>query len=330
MYTSLTIYIILSFILLILGSIFSYKFNLVDNPGKRKIHSTPTAYTGGLIISLIYLISLQVFENLYFELNLIVSMSCMIALIGFIDDKYHLNYGSKLTLQIFTVFYLIFIKNITLNDLGDYNYFKLELYSFSETFTLLCVLFLINAFNYFDGIDGSLGVTIISILPILYYILPDEKIRLLIIIIFVPVLIFLIFNFSLFGLPKLFLGDSGSLLLGFLISFLIIFSASKNLTHPILLAWSISIFVYEFLSTNLNRLINKKNLFKAGLDHLHYGLLRNTKSVFLTVVIMFFINVTLFILGYLCFFLINPVTSLILFVVIFFVFFYLRKILMEK
>ena len=62
----------------------------------------------------------------------------------------------------------------------------------------------------------------------------------------IPTLIFLFFNFSLLNFPKLFLGDSGSLLFGFLISFILIYAAKYNLTHPILLAWSVAIFVYEF------------------------------------------------------------------------------------
>lgn len=325
MYNSIIIYLILSFTLLLSGTVLSYKFNLLDKPSKRKVHSKPTAYTGGLIIALIYLFSLQLFDDLNHELNLIISMSIMIALIGFVDDRYHLNTGSKLSLQLIIVFYLIFIKNINLNQIGDYGYFVLELFSFSQTFTLLCVLFLINAFNYFDGIDGSLSFTLISVLSILYFLIPDEKIRTLLIMVLIPILIFLCFNFSIFNLPKLFLGDSGSLLLGFIISFIIIYCANKNLAHPILLAWSIAIFVYEFLSTNLERLINKKNPFKAGLDHLHYRLLKKTRSIFLTNLLIFNLNIILFGIGYIFFYFINPLSSLVLFISLFVIFFIFRS-----
>jgi UDP-N-acetylmuramyl pentapeptide phosphotransferase/UDP-N-acetylglucosamine-1-phosphate transferase len=58
-----------------------------------------------------------------------------------------------------------------------------------------------------------------------------------------------------------------SLLLGFIVSFLLIYLANNNIVHPILLAWSIQIFVYEFTSINLIRLKNKKDPFVAGLDH---------------------------------------------------------------
>ena len=78
----------------------------------------------------------------------------------------------------------------------------------------------------------------------------------------------------------MFLGDSGSLLLGFIISFILIYLANQNFIHPILLAWSIVIYVYEFLAINLIRIINNRNPFKAGRDHLHH--------IFLEKLILFF------------------------------------------
>ena len=144
------------------------------------------------------------------------------------------------------MYYLVVFENLTLQQIGDYNYFKVELGSFVIPFTLMCVLLLINAFNYFDGIDGTLGFTSISVLIILYFLIPNQNFQLFLILILIPLAIFLCFNFSLFKLPKLFLGDSGSLLIGFVIAFVLIYLANQNLTHPILLAWSVVIFVYEF------------------------------------------------------------------------------------
>ena len=73
----------------------------------------------------------------------------LVSIIGFIDDKTSLNVGGKLSLQIIPIFYLIIFENITLNHIGDYDYIKLELGAFKVPFTLMCVLFLINSFNYF-------------------------------------------------------------------------------------------------------------------------------------------------------------------------------------
>ena len=80
---------------------------------------------------------------------------------GLIDDRYNLNTGDKLSLQIIPIFYLIFFENFSLQEIGIYGLFDLDLGVFSIPFTFLSVLFLINAFNYFDGIDGTLSFTTI-------------------------------------------------------------------------------------------------------------------------------------------------------------------------
>ena len=325
MNNTIIIYSLLSFLILFLCGKVSYKLNLLDHPNKRKIHTKATAYTGGFAISVILLFSIFLFAVSDKNLNIILSIAFLISIIGLIDDKYNLDVSSKLSLQIIPIFYLVVFENLALQQIGDYNYFKVELGSFVIPFTLMCVLLLINAFNYFDGIDGTLGFTSISVLIILYFLIPNQNFQLFLILILIPLTIFLCFNFSLFKLPKLFLGDSGSLLIGFVIAFVLIYLANQNLTHPILLAWSVVIFVYEFLSINLIRLKNKKDPLKAGQDHLHHLLFNNTKSIFLTNFFISIMNIILFIIGYLSFLLISPLISLILFITFFVIFLILRN-----
>lgn len=320
----LIIYLLLNFIVLFLCAKISYQLRLVDVPNKRKIHSKPTAFTGGIAISIILLITLQAVNIFDKSLGLILSFSFLISIVGLIDDKFHLNIGGKLSLQIFPIIYLIVFENLSLVHIGDYNYFKLTLGTFAVPFTLFSVLFLINAFNYFDGIDGTLGFTTISVLIILMFLVKDQNLNLFLTIIIVPIIFFLFFNFSIFKLPKLFLGDNGSLLLGFIISFMLIYLASQKFVHPILLAWSVVVFVYEFLSVNLIRLKNNQNPFKAGQDHLHHLLFKKTNSAFITNSFIFFINISFFTLGYFIFLMINPLCSLILFILFFIVFFIFR------
>ena len=322
---TIIIYLILSFIIFLICSKISYELNLVDLPKKRKIHSKATAYTGGIIISIILVCAIQLFDISDDNLKIILSIAFLISIIGLIDDRYYLNAGNKLSLQIIPIFYLVIFENLNLNHLGDYGYFKLGLGAFSIPFTLLCVLFLINSFNYFDGLDGLLGFTSISVLGILYFLIPDKTFQLFLIIVIIPISIFLLHNFSLFKIPKLFLGDSGSLLLGFIISFTLIYLAKSNQTHPILIAWCVVIFVYEFLSINIIRLKNKQYLFKAGQDHLHYILFENTKSIFLTNICISLLNLIFFIIGYLSFLYISYLASLILFIFLFLLFFIFRS-----
>lgn len=319
------IYSILSLLLLFLSGKISYNIGLVDVPIKRKLHSKATVYTGGITISFILVLSILLLEtnNEYF--NIILSTAFLISIVGLIDDKFNLNVVGKLSLQIIPIFYLIVFEKLILYHLGDYVYFKLELGAFKLPFTLICILFLINSFNYFDGLDGTLSFSLIAVLAILYFLNPDQSFRFYLITILIPISIFLCFNFSIFKLPKMFLGDSGSLMLGFVISFILIYLANYTLIHPILLAWTVSIFVYEFLSINLIRLKNRANLFKAGKDHLHHMLLNKTKSVFLTNFIIMSINIVFFTIGYFSFSLISPLASLIVFISLFIIFYIFRN-----
>ena len=325
MLNNIILYVLGSFLIFFSTSVVSYKLYLVDKPSNRKIHNIPVAYTGGMALSFVYILAIYLFDFHYPKFNHIFSIAFLITIVGFLDDKYNLNVGGKLSLQIIPIIYLIIFQNLNLNQIGDYKYFQLELNSLSIPFTLLCTMFLINSFNYFDGLDGTLSFALISSFSILFFIIPNEHIKFFLIIVLIPILIFLFFNFSIFKLPKLFLGDGGRLLLGFIASFTIIHLAQQNILHPILFAYSISIFVYEFLAINLIRIIRKKKIFKAGQDHLHHVLLKKNKSVFLTNCLISTMNIIFFIFGYLSFKFVNSLISLIIFIFLFIIYFMIRK-----
>ena len=325
MFYTILIYTFITFFIFFLCCKISYKLNLLDIPNERKIHINPTAYTGGLSLSIILLIAIQSVDIFDKNLAHIISIGFLISIVGFIDDKFQLNVGGKLSLQAIPIFYLIVFEKLALSSIGEYDYFVLELGTFSVSFTLLCVLFLINSFNYFDGLDGTLSITTITVLGILFYLVPEYNFRLFIIIILIPIITFLFFNFSFLKLPKLFLGDSGSLLMGFIISFLLIYLANQKLVHPILLAWSIVIFVYEFLAINFVRLKKKQNLFLAGTDHLHHLIFKKNNSIFFTNLFINLLNLILFSIGYFSYKMLNELVSLILFLILLLIYFILRS-----
>src|SRR5210317_940583 len=120
-------YIFFGLITFLLIAKISYKLNLIDKPNERKKHLNPTVFTGGLSLSLIYVFSIYFFDIDIHSLNLILSTAFLISLAGLLDDKYQLNVGGKLSLQIIPVFYLIIFENLSLNQIGDYDYFNLEL-----------------------------------------------------------------------------------------------------------------------------------------------------------------------------------------------------------
>jgi UDP-GlcNAc:undecaprenyl-phosphate GlcNAc-1-phosphate transferase len=327
MLISFFIYLISSFAIYHIIAKLSYRFKLLDIPTKRKSHDMPTPYTGGLALGLIYVLAIKLFNLHSNEINLILSFSFIMMLVGLIDDKYKLNVGGKLSLQLFPISYLIVFYNLNLVDFGNYDLFKTSLGNFSIPFTLACIFLMINAANYFDGVDGVLSSTLIStFLTLLFLISNDENLSLLIIILILPVFIYLFFNFSLFGLPKMFLGDSGSLQLGFILSFLLIYIAKTTNIHPITLAWSVSLFVFEFLSVNTIRIKEKRKIFESGKDHLHFILKDKFKSKLFVNFTFVVLNISMFCFGYLISKYLGNLTSLIFFILFCVIFIYLRLI----
>jgi UDP-GlcNAc:undecaprenyl-phosphate GlcNAc-1-phosphate transferase len=300
----LTIISLSSFILIFISIRFAKKFKLLDYPDKRKTHQAPTPFTGGIGISLSYVLIIYFSEFNDNYLNLILSYAFAISLVGIIDDKYHLNVGSKLIFQILPI--LLLIQNgLYIEDLGYFYFGSIKLGSFYLIFTILACLFLINAFNYSDGLDGfaaSLFLSsIILILIITNLTLKNNDVTLFLIYLSIPVIIFLFFNFGFKFIGKCFLGNSGSLMLGFLLSFILIYLKKIYSLHPILLIWTIPIVVFDFIFTNIERIVKNKKIFKAGKDHLHYLLAEMISSNQLISLIGFLLNILIGILGIYCF-----------------------------
>lgn len=312
----------------------SKKLNLLDIPNKRKIHKFSVPYTGGIIISLTFLFAVYISNFNIDYLNLILSTSFVIAISGFIDDKYNLNPGTKLVLQLFPIYFLV-DQNLTLNDLGSYEYLGLlSLGSFNKVFTIICCLLLINACNYSDGIDGLLASIIIIILLsfsiFLFFIGKNDLIKYLIIIKII-LIFFLIFNFGLIKNFKVFLGDSGSNILGYLISFLTICFYIKESIHPAYLIWPLAYLIFEFLTVNLIRILNNKKIFLAGNDHLHFILLSKSKNKFYySLIIICLINIFFSLIGILAFLYLNKLTTILVYIICFILYYFIRKNLIKN
>ena len=123
-------------------------------------------------------------------------------------------------------------------------------------------MLLTNSFNYFDGIDGLLSLNLI--ITFIYFLIIDYESVKFIKSFICFLIIYLLFNLNFFKLfPKQFLGDSGSLSLGFLVSaLLIIVTQSGKYIHPSIIIWPVAFVVYEFLTINILRLKLKQNIFK--------------------------------------------------------------------
>ena len=320
------ILVILSFSIIYIVSKLSYKFNLLDKPNKRKIHKISTPYTGGIALTFIFFFIIYYFEFDHILLNNILIYGSFIALGGFIDDKYNLSAGSKILFQLFPIIMLmnegLYLSEINLGKVGI-----MELGSFSKVFTCICCLYIINSLNYSDGIDGFASVITLSCLINLFLIVDkfNYNFEYFLFYISIVLLIFLAFNLNLLKLPKIFLGDCGSLLLGYIIAFIVIFTNVILNVNAFALIWVFPLLVYEFLSTNLARLINKRDTFKPGRDHIHYYLLKILKKKNLVNIFGLSFNLAVGIVGYNIYLVSNELFSLIIFIILFLLYFFVRE-----
>lgn len=332
MITKILVYVTIAFPILFYLEKISHKLNLLDTPNKRKIHLEKTSFIGGFAIAII-LLSFVKMNNFNYLIDSLLIFTFVVSIIGLIDDKYHLNIGGKLSLQILASYLLIEKSNsFLINYIGNF-WILGELYlgEFSLFFSLVAAIFFINACNYADGCDGNLTLQIVSIFGLILVItnFKMSEINTLILLIISILGVFLIFNLSLFKLPKIFLGDSGSMALGYFIAFFLIYISNQLKIHPIKIIWIITYLSHEFVATSLQRLIQNKSIFTAGLDHMHYFLKRkfsNTKSILLISIYNFLIGL----LGFMIFEKFGQNISIITFITVFFLHYNFRIWLSNK
>jgi len=327
----LTVKFAIIYILISSGIIyFSTYLGYFDKPNKRGTHKIPTINTGGLIIYLFFLSVISQGEFNY-NIELIVSIGFFVCLTGFIDDRISLNPSSKIVLLIIPSIYLI-LNGISISDLGQYDYLgNLELGKFKIPFLLLAIGLLINATNYIDGIDGLLLAFFISCLTYYVFLIDDTKtinlLRFFIVASFLNLILNLLPSKNKF---KVFSGDSGSLFIGFFISFMTIELYSSFNIHPTILIWPLWYPVYDFLFVSINRLINKKSIFKPDNTHLHHAISNKFYGNRISPIILFLlVNSSIIFLGYKISE-ISKLLSLSIFIIGFTFFFIIRLLVIKK
>ena len=270
-------------------------FNIIDKPdGKLKRHKEKVSLLGGfIIISNLYLIIFLCYfldiQNLIFEENfiyIILILSSVFFSIGIIDYLKSLNPNLKLTLIIISIALISFLfpdinlKVVKISFLEKNYYFN----NFSYFFIILSYALLLNAFNMFDGINLQLILfcSFIFLLFIFKGFVPFFFTLMLI-----PMIILGILNFR----NKIFLGDSGSYLLGGMIgtSFIYQYKNFENFFYGDEIFLILFVPAIDMLRLFILRLFNKKNPFKGDLNHLHH-LVNNftnnqNKTIILTLIL---------------------------------------------
>ena len=270
------------FIVLNFSKLKFFHFN-IDKPDKiRKLHSKPTPLAGGQIIFInliIYWIlsfySKELLNNeIFFQnensLNYFMVTIFFIFLLGFVDDKYNLKANLKFIFLFIIILILLFKDlNLILNEINFSFYSKtLNLKKYNIIFSIFCFLVFLNAFNMFDGINLQSSLySIIILINILFFFSNSLLVKILII----SLIFFSYLNYK----NKSFLGDSGSLIIAFMISYFFI-----KMYNFDIIAYADQIILYmlipglDLIRLFIIRIFKKQNPLSSDRNHIHHLLLR--------------------------------------------------------
>ena len=264
----------------------------LDIPNERKVHKKPMPRLGGLAIFLSFLVGYMFFAPLTTQMISILIGSFIIILLGIVDDINPLRPFYKFFVQFLVACILVFFGNVYLTELSLFTN-TINLGAWTYPLSLFIVVGCINAINLIDGLDGLAAgtssiyfITIIIISILLGRI--DNLGFILCLITLGSTLGFLYYNFNP---ASIFMGDTGSMFLGYMISVIALLGfKTATLTSFIIPILVLFIPIFDTLLAILRRLIKGESIGKPDKEHLHFQLLNKTSSVRKTVLIIYFIN----------------------------------------
>ncbi len=266
--------------------------SLMDSPNERSSHQHLTPTFGGasfFVILIITLLLIQMLDLNNLSLNIIAGLTILLVT-GLKDDLVVISPQAKLFGQFIAVGIFLF----------NTNFYEINLYGFLgiyETgpyvgyiFTMFIMLSIINAFNLIDGIDGlaaSIGIISLSMYAVIFFFLKEFYYILICASLVGSLLAFLRFNLS--SRKKIFMGDTGSLIIGFIVAVMTVkflkveqsslLELSFIPQNSIFVACSILIFpLFDTVRIILVRIRKKKHPLLADKNHIHHVLLDHGNS----------------------------------------------------
>lgn len=259
--------------------------NLFDEPCERKAHKSSIPTLGGLAIFAGVLFAYTFWSPGFDDKvsKYIISAIIVMFFIGLKDDIVELTAKKKFYGQIFAALIIVLFAEIRITTLcGIFGIYDIP-YWFSILFSLFTILLIINAFNLIDGIDGlagGIGAIASFTFGLWFYNYGQIGLCILSFALFSSLLAFLVYNFSP---ANIFMGDTGSLIVGLILSILTIkFIQLSFISPPDAFpfrsgpAMAIAILIipmFDTLRIFIVRILNKRSPFKADRNHIHHLLL---------------------------------------------------------
>ena len=301
--------IFISIIFIYLSDFYFKKNKLNDKVIDRSSHKVNATRSGGLgifmsvfFLSLIsYILSIELFDY-----SLLVPLS-LLAFVGLYDDVYQLDFKLKFIFQIIAAKIIIDNGLIIDNLHGVLGIFELNRI-IAQTLTIFIIVAIINSINFIDGIDGlAISVVILFILCFAFFINSGSPYLNLSIVLVSSLLPLYYFNFK--KKDKVFLGDSGSLFLGGLVSIYVIYILTNDYIikesfdlHKILFVTTILTYpIIDLTRIFFLRISRRKSPFEADKNHIHHIILKKVDNHFISTIIIIGLNLLFLILVQLAF-----------------------------
>lgn len=290
----------------------SRRKNLMDEPGTRSSHIRKIPNLGGIAIFFSMGVCAPIFAyELFASYKFLFASLVILLYVGVMDDIVVMRAYKKLITQIIVSLLMVIGSDVRIRSLfGMFGVYELN-YFLSILTSVITFVILINAFNLIDGIDGLAGsFSIISsaLFGLSYFRLGPYNYPLVVLsaVIIGSVLAFLYYNFSRNRKHKIFMGDTGSMILGFLLAFTAIcfidIFIDKDIPNipryhlqsaPVIAVAILILPIIDTLNVILIRLARKKSPFEADKNHIHHKLLEldltHRRSTFYIIVFYLFI-----------------------------------------
>ena len=294
----------------------------MDIPDARKVHKKPIPRLGGLGIYSGFILGYIFFGEMSTKMNAILIGSFIIILTGIFDDIKPIPAKIKFLFQLLAAFVVAFYGQILLKDLSAFGlYFHFG--NFSYVITILFIVGIINCINLIDGLDGlAAGLSSIYFITIgIVIVFWKHSFGLDAIITFIMLGSTLGFLCHNFNPAKIFMGDTGSMFLGYMIA-IIALLGFKNVTMTTLLV-PIGLLVVPIMDTLfaiLRRIVNHHPISMPDKCHLHHQLL-NLGLSHRNVVLVIYLLDALFAAAMLVYVLVDNTMGVIIYAILFIIVF---------
>lgn len=300
----------------------SRRKNLMDEPGMRSSHIRKIPNLGGIAIFFSIGVCAPIFTYELFDIYKFLFASLVVLLyVGVMDDIIVMRAQKKLIAQIIVSTIIVIGSDVRISHLfGLFGVYEIN-YWVSVLLSIIVFVALINAFNLIDGIDGlaaSFTIICAAAFGFSFYKLGEYNypLTILCIVIIGSILAFLYYNFSNYRINKIFMGDTGSMILGFLLAFTAISFIDTFIdkhdplipryhlqSAPVIAIALLILPIVDTLNVILIRLISGNEIFKADKNHIHHQLLNlhltHRRSTFYIIVYYLFIVVVTYFLRHL-------------------------------